>query len=165
MRRGIVVVGGVLLTAAVLMAQPAAKPDFSGVWVLDKDRSFSNPAGLDQTMTLVHKGSEVSLDAQLKTTAQGEQHVTETWVLDGQTRDFVPAAANAKGTRKASWLPGDRGLLVTDETVTETPKGTQRQVVTRKLMLSADGSTLTIDYYIDNARVSVESKRIFNRQR
>ncbi|NUM77350.1 hypothetical protein HUU40_23575, partial [candidate division KSB1 bacterium] len=29
----------------------ADKPNFSGTWVLDKDKSFSNPAGLEQTMT------------------------------------------------------------------------------------------------------------------
>ena len=32
----------------------APKPNFSGVWVLDKNKSFSNPPGLDQTMTIEH---------------------------------------------------------------------------------------------------------------
>ena len=164
MQRGIVVMAGLLVTAGAMMAQAASKPDFSGVWVLDKDRSFSNPAGLDQKMTIVHTGDEVKLSAHVKT-AQAEQDVSETWVLDGQARPFAPTAANSKGTRKASWMPGDRGLLVSDEIVSETPKGTQTQQVTRKLILSADGATLTVDYYTDTPRQSYESKRIFTRQR
>ncbi len=164
MRRGLFVSGSLLVLAATMALAQAAKPDFSGVWVLDKDRSFSNPAGLDQRMTIVHKGDQLTLDAQLKT-AQGELRVTEDWILDGQTRPYAPTTANSKGTRRASWMPGNRGLLVADDIVTETPKGTQNQQVTRKLMLSADGATLTVDYYTDTPRQSYESKRIFNRQR
>jgi hypothetical protein len=31
-----------------------SKPDFSGAWVLDKNRSFSNPPGLEQTLNIAH---------------------------------------------------------------------------------------------------------------
>ncbi len=163
LKRIIVAVSLFVIVANLAIAQ-APRPDLSGTWVLDKDRSFSNPAGLDQTMTIAHKGDEVKLDAQVKT-AQGEQRITESWTLDGQSREFTPTAANSKGTRTASWMPGNRGILVADDIVIETPKGTQTQHVTRKLILSADGATLTVDYYTDTPRQSYESKRVFSRQR
>lgn len=67
----------------------AAKPNLSGTWKLDKDRSFSNAPGLNQTMTIVHNGDEVKLEA--KVTVQGRE--------------------TQEGKRKALWLPVDGGLL------------------------------------------------------
>jgi hypothetical protein len=156
-----------LVVAAIILLLPVyampPKPNLSGKWVLDKDRSFSNPAGLDQTMTIVHNGNDVKVDAVLKT-SRGETAVSETWTIDGQERGFTPpGTAAASGRRVASWLPGDRGILVRDETVTESTKGAVTQVVTRKYTLSADAQTLTVDYYSDTPRGSFESKRVFVR--
>src|SRR5262245_65936995 len=40
----------------------ADKPNFSGTWTLDKDKSFSNPAGLEQTMTVTHSADQIKLE-------------------------------------------------------------------------------------------------------
>jgi hypothetical protein len=153
--------------AALLMASlslTAARLDISGRWVMDKDRSFSNPAGLDQTMTIVQSGDEVRVEA-LQRTPQGERSIAETWTIDGKEREFVPVGTpGAKGKRVASWLPGNRGIIVRDETVTQGAGGPVNQVVTRKYTLSQDGQTLTVDYYSDSPRGSFESKRVFTRQ-
>jgi hypothetical protein len=143
----------------------ATKPNLSGTWKLDKDRSFSNPPGLDQTMTIVHNGDEVKLDA--KVTLPGrEQQINETWALDGNVHEFTPpgAAPGAKGKRKASWLPNGKGVLVEDETVVKTPNGEVQQRTTRKYTLAADGASLIVDYFIDRGAVSAESKRVFSKQ-
>ncbi|HEX4946347.1 MAG TPA: hypothetical protein VFZ34_06785 [Blastocatellia bacterium] len=143
----------------------AAKPNLSGTWKLDKDRSFSNAPGLDQTMTIVHNGNEVKLDA--KVTVQGrEQQISETWTIDNQEHEFTPpgAAPGAKGKRKASWLPNDKGILVEDETMVKTPNGEVQQRTTRKYTLAADGASLIVDYFVDRGAVSVESKRVFAKQ-
>ncbi|HZS09075.1 MAG TPA: hypothetical protein VFD58_29850 [Blastocatellia bacterium] len=140
----------------------AGRPNLSGTWVLDKSRSFSNPPGLDQTMTIVHSGDEVKLDA--KVVVQGKETVVnETWTLDGREYEFTPpgAAADVKGKRRASWMPGDRGILVEDQSMANTPKGPVPQQVARKYTLSADGNTLTVDYFIDRPGQSFESKRVF----
>ncbi len=152
----------VLALASLLMTQ-GAKPDFSGKWVLDKERSFSNPPELDQSIEVVHKGDEVLLEAVLTTPAQGRQVVREQWALDGTERDFTPPTPpNAKGKRKAYWLPGNRGIVVEDRVTAETPgAGAALLQTTRKWTLTADGATLTVDYYIDRPTGSGESRRVF----
>ena len=44
------------------------------------------------------------------------------------------------------------------------PNGPVTQQVLRKWMLSADGTTLTVDYHFDTPRGSGESKRVFRRK-
>ena len=143
----------------------AAKPNFSGTWKLDKDRSFSNAAGLDQVMTIVHNGNEVKVDA--KVTVQGrETQINETWLIGNQEHEFTPPGAQpgAKGKRKASWLPNDKGVVVEDETVVKTQNGEVTQRTTRKYTLSPDGASLIVDYFIDRGAVSAEAKRVFTKQ-
>jgi hypothetical protein len=38
------------------------------------------------------------------------------------------------------------------------------QQITRKWLLSADGNTLTVDYYFDTPRGAFEGKRVFVRK-
>lgn len=143
-----------------LICLAADKPNFSGKWVLDKDKSFSNPQGLEQTITLTQTGDQIKLEAHLKH-ARGEQDVNETYSLDGKETEFTPQAPpNAKGKRKASWLPNGRGFLINDETSVD---GKVVGQVTRKWTLSADSRILTIDYFFDDQRGSFESKRVFNK--
>jgi hypothetical protein len=152
-----------LVVLSLLLFGSPGKPDFSGSWTLDKDRSFSNPAGLDQTMTVTQQGDLVRIEAKL-VTAQGQQAVKEEWMLDGVERDFAPPSpANARGKRKAYWLPMDRGIVVEDRVTVETPNGPVLQQTTRKWSLSADGAMLTVDYYIDRPTGSGESRRVFRK--
>lgn len=151
-----------ILLAAFQVAVALPKPNFSGVWVLDKNRSFSNAPGLEQTLTITHNGDQISLESKQKT-GQGERVINETYTLNGQTGDFTPASASpgAKGKRKASWLPNARGIVIEDEITTDSPNGPVVQKVMRKWSLSADGNTLTVDYYFDDQRGSFEAKRVF----
>jgi hypothetical protein len=152
------------LITIMLTVVAADKPNISGTWELDKNRSFSNPAGLDQTMTIVHTGDEVKLDAKL--VIQGKETiVNETWTLDGREYEFTPVNAPAiKGKRVAAWLPGNRGILVTDVTTITTPDGPGKQQTTRKYTLSTDGGSLIVDYYTDRPGFSFEAKRVFVRK-
>src|SRR5215470_967748 len=96
-----------LLALLLGLCLAADKPNISGTWVLDKTKSFSNPAGLDQTLTIVHKDDEVKLDG--KMVVQGKETIiNETWTLDGKEHEFTPsgAAPGTTGKRKAYWLPG-----------------------------------------------------------
>jgi hypothetical protein len=85
-------------------------------------------------------------------------------VLDGKEYDFTPQVAPnqppATGKRTSMWLPGDRGIQVTDVTKAETPKGPVKTQIVRKWTISGQGE-LVIDMYVDNPNVSYEAKRIF----
>ena len=141
------------------------KANFSGTWVLDKDKSFSNGPGLDQTMTVTHAGDAIKVEGK-QVNPRGEFAINESYALDGKEAEFAPpgAGANAKGKRKANWLPDGRGILIADEITSDSPNGPATRQITRKWVLSADGRTLTIDYFIDDARGSFESKRVFVRK-
>ncbi len=101
----------VLLLLQIVLA--LAKPDFSGTWVMDTNRSFSNPPGLEQTLMVVHANDQIKVESKLKTQQQGEQTINETYTLDGKETEFAPPGAQpgAKGKRKAMWLPDGRGVL------------------------------------------------------
>jgi hypothetical protein len=129
---------------------------------MDKNRSFSNPPGLDQTLVVTHEGDRVKVEAKL-VTPQGERVINEEYVLDGKEAEFAPtgAPAGAKGRRRAYWLPDGRGIVIEDEVKSDSPSGPVAQQTVRKWTLSADGVTLTVDYHFDGPRGSGESKRVF----
>jgi hypothetical protein len=153
----------VLLFCLLQIAGALGKPDFSGTWVLDKNRSFSNPAGLDQTLIVVQTGDQIKLEAKIVTERGGQQTVNESYTLDGKETDFTPPGGQpgAKGKRKASWLPEGRGVVIEDTVTSDSPKGPVTSQVARKWTLSADGTTLTVDYFFDDQRGSFEAKRVF----
>ena len=158
------VICALIITCLSLNALALSKPDFTGTWVMDKDRSFSNPPGLEQTLTIVQTGDQIKLESKQRT-AQGERVINETYSLDGKEAEFTPAGGqpDAKGKRNASWLPDGR-VIINDKISSTTPKGPVTQEITRKWTLSIDGRTLTIDYYIDDQRGSFETKRVFVKQ-
>jgi hypothetical protein len=93
--------------------------------------------------------------------------VKDTYVLDGKEYDFTPPVPPnqppATGKRTAVWLPGDRGIQVTDVTTAETPKGPVKTQTVRKWTISGSGE-LVIDMYVDNPNISYVAKRIFIKQ-
>ena len=151
----------VLFVSQIALA--LAKPDFSGTWVMDTNRSFSNPPELEQTLTVVHTGEQIKVESKLKTQQQGEQTINETYTLDGNETEFAPPGAQpgAKGKRKAMWLPDGRGAVIEDIVTSDSPNGQVIRKTTRKWTLSPDGRTLTVDYYFDDQRGSFEAKRVF----
>lgn len=149
----------VFLLACVTLA--GDKVNLSGTWVLDKDKSFSNGPGFEQTMKLTHTGDNVKLEAKQKT-PRGETNINEDYALDGSTADFAPQGAppNSTGKRKAAWLPNGRGILIEDEISTD---GKVARQIVRKMTLSPDGKLLTVDLLIDDNRGSFELKRVYNK--
>ena len=159
-----------LMTAAIfvlsVIALAAAKPNFTGAWTMDRGRSFGLPADMTQTLTITQKDDRIELETKL-IQPNNERTVKDTYVLDGKEYDFTPPVPPnqppATGKRTAVWLPGDRGIQVTDVTTAETPKGPVKTQTVRKWTISGQGE-LVIDMYVDNPNVSYEAKRIFIKQ-
>jgi len=146
-----------------LIAYAAAKPNFSGSWTMDRGRSFGLPGDMNQTLMINQKDDQIELETKL-IQPNNERTVKDTYTLDGKEYDFTPPVPPnqppAKGKRTAVWLPGDKGIQVTDVTTVETPKGPVTTQTVRKWTLSGQGE-LVIDMYVDNPNISYEAKRIF----
>ena len=159
-----------LMAAAIfalsVLALAAAKPNFNGTWRMDRARSFGLPPDMNQTLTITQKDDRIELETRL-IQPNNERTVKDTYVLDGKEYDFTPQVPPnqppATGKRTAMWLPGDRGIQVTDVTTAETPKGKVTTQTVRKWTISGQGE-LVVDMYVDNPNVSYEAKRIFIKQ-
>jgi hypothetical protein len=141
----------------------AARPNFTGTWEMDTNRSIGIPPGMKQTLTITHNGDKIDLEAKI-VTAQGERVIKDTYMLDGKESEFTPQGPQGptgKGKRTGSWMPNDRGVIISDVTTTDSPKGPITTQLVRKWQLSADGSTLTVDRYVDGPNGSGESRQIF----
>jgi hypothetical protein len=159
-----------LMTAAIfvlsVIALAATRPSFTGTWTMDRARSFGLPADMNQTLTITQKEDRIEFETKL-IQPNNERTIRDTYVLDGKEYDFTPSVAPnqppATGRRTCVWLPGDRGIQVTDVTTAETPKGSVKTQTVRKWTISAQGE-LVVDMYVDNPNISYEAKRIFIKQ-
>ena len=160
----------IVITAAIfvlsVLALAAAKPNFSGTWTLDRARSFGLPSDMNQTLTITQKDDRIELETKL-IQPNNERSVKDTYVLDGKEYDYTPLVPPnqppATGKRTAIWLPGDKGIQVTDVATTESPKGPVKTQTVRKWTISGSGE-LVVDMYVDNPNISYEAKRIFTKQ-
>ena len=159
-----------LMTAAIMalsvIALAATKPNYSGTWTMDRARSFGLPADMNQTLTITQKDDQIELETKL-IQPNNERSVKDTYILDGKEHEFTPQVAPnqppAKGKRTSTWLPGDKGIQVTEVTTAETKDGPVTTQVVRKWTITTQGE-LVIDMYIDGPRGSFEAKRIFTKK-
>lgn len=155
----------IAIAALTTIAFAAAKPNFSGTWTLDQGRTYGLPQNMTQTLTIKQTENQIELETKI-VQPNNERTVKDTYILDGKEYDYTPTVPpnqpQPKGKRTAVWLPGDRGIQVTEIVTTETPKGPTKSQTVRKWTLSGDA--LVVDMYIDNANGSFEMKRTFIKQ-
>jgi hypothetical protein len=156
-----------LVFSSVALAAAAARPNFTGTWELDQTRSHSIPPDMKQTMTVVHDGDSVSVETKI-VNAQGERTVKDVLALDGKEAEFAPprppnAPADApapKGKRTGRWMANDRGFMVEEEIVNQTPQGPETVLVARKWMHWPDG-TISIEIITERGGNAFNNKRVF----
>ena len=144
MRTRLLVLSSLLLCATcyVIYGQ-GTKPDFSGVWKLDRDKSdlSGSPGGgprmATPSMTIEHKDPQLIIKRQFE--FQGEERTQESkYTTDGKPN--TNEGFRGRTFKSKTYWDGDR--LVTEAT-RETPQGT---VETKEIYsLSEDGKMLTIE--------------------
>lgn len=154
-----------LFVAALMMfgsVASLAKPDFTGSWILNKDRSIGLQPGMDMSVTIKQEGDKLEVETKVVTTQQGEQVVKETFVLDEKEVEFTPTQPKSKGKRIGRWLPRGNGILISDVITTETDKGTVVTQMERKWIISPDGKELITDRYVEDANgARIPVRRVF----
>jgi hypothetical protein len=156
-----------LLAASVALAVTPARPNFTGTWELDQSRSHSIPPDIKQTMTVAHEGDRVSVETKI-VNAQGERVIKDAYTLDGKEAEFAPPvppnapkdAPAPKGKRTGRWMPNDKGFIVEEEIVNQTPQGPDTVLVARKWMQWPDG-TISIEIITERGGNAFNNKRVF----
>lgn len=157
--------GMIMLLCVASVGAAAQKADFSGTWTLDKSRSEGVPPDTEQTMTVKQTDDRVEIQT-IISGAQGEQKISDHYVLDGKETDFTPnlmggAQASAKGRRTSTRTADGNGFDVTERATIDGPDGEVEIEATRTWRLSPDGKTLTVELSMKSSQGSRTSKRVF----
>ena len=107
------------ITALVLtggLAFAGAKANFSGTWVMDKDRSEGIPPNVEQTMTLTQVGDNLTLQNKI-VTAEGDINISDTFTINGKEVEFTQKRNDEeiKGKRTSKWLADGNGFESNEE--------------------------------------------------
>ena len=126
---------------------PAARPDFSGNWVLDHSKSSLGPfdrmlANAEVTLVISHKDPELKISRKASVNGR-EQSQILTYYSDGRGETNPNIFGPTEVKTKTKW---DKSKLVSDASQSiNTPRGDTIHIDTsEKRELSADGNTLNI---------------------
>jgi hypothetical protein len=159
------------LAIALVMTALAAAPNFSGTWVLDKEKSdpfFGGRGGGAQPgptdVTLVIKQTDNELLLTRKMNIGGEERTSESkYTLDGK-ENTNPGFGRGGGevVSKTKW---DKDKLVTEGKRKVSFQGNEFEIATREVRsLSADGKTMTVETTSTTPQGDRTSKQIYNKK-
>ncbi len=146
-----------VIAAAAGMAMAADKPDFSGDWKLDPDKSVFGPIPAPTSMTrkVDHKDPDLTVN-ESRSGAQGDMNVTMKYSTDGKETTNSLMGNDMKS--KASW---EGKTLVIASTANF---GGADVKMKDKLSLSDDGKTMTDVQAISAPQGEFEMTMIFVKQ-
>jgi len=164
------VLGFFLVTAAFSYAQ--SKPDFSGTWVLDREKS--DPPGMgpggaggpgarpgggmagDMTITIKQTGNELKIEREAPA-----GRMTSTYALDGtETKNTGPRGGETRS--KSNW-DGDK--LVTEGQQTMNGPDGQVTIDFKEIRrLDNDGKNMVVETTRTSPRGTQTRKTVFNRK-
>ncbi len=125
-----------VIAAAANLAMAGDKPDFSGTWKMDADKSVFGPMPPPTSLTakIEHKDPDLSIETKAST-AQGDQDTTMKYSTDGKETTNQMMGNDVKS--KATW--DGKTLVITSNA----NFGGADVKLTNKYSLSDDGKTLT----------------------
>jgi hypothetical protein len=150
----------VITLAAVLpLCGQAGKPDFSGTWTLDRDKSELGSGGGGRmaatTVVIEHKDPQLTIKRTIQTQSGDERVIEAKYTTDGKTNTNETARGSVES--KTIW---EGSKIVTDST-RQTQNGTME--IRETYSFSADGKTLTIQNAVKDgsrpARTLVYTKK------
>jgi hypothetical protein len=149
------VMSTLLVIAAAAYA--ADKPDFSGTWKMDPDKSVFGPTPPPTSMTLIvdHRDPDISVN-QSSTGPEGDQNISSKYSTDGKE-----TVNNFMGTDIKSKAHWDGKVLMIDSSL---DAGGTPVKVTSKWSLSDDGKTFTDVVSISSAQGDLEITYVLNKQ-
>jgi hypothetical protein len=157
---------GLMLALSPMFVFAAAKPDFTGTWVMDKSRTEGVPPGVEQTMTLTQSEDKLVLHNKI-TTDTGENVVNDTYIINGKEVEFTQKVneQESKGKRTSKWLADGSGFESNEELTREVSDGTKiTQQVTRRWVMAPDGKTFTVEMTINGPNGTQHTKRTFTKK-
>ena len=145
----------VLLASLTALAQPSAKPDFSGEWKMNAARSDFGPVPAPSSMTRSITHAEPALTiVENQSGGMGEQSVTRKYVTDGSDTTFPSQGVDVKSSAK--WADNTLVFLSSVDVVGITFNDT--------MSLSSDGKSLTSKVKITSPQGDVEVTIVFEKQ-
>jgi hypothetical protein len=82
MTRKILLMAAAMIALSVIVLA-ATKPNFSGTWTMDRQRSYGLPRDMNQILTITQKDDRIELETKI-IQPNNERTVKDTYVLDGQ---------------------------------------------------------------------------------
>ena len=141
----------VLVVLAALVRAQGAKPDFSGAWIANSQKSDSGPNGPAPAVTLKITHAEPSL--LVVQIVEGVETAKVPYVVGGAA---VPFTANGLAMQgRAAWEGESMVTYATSDVGFN---------MRSKLTLSADGKTLTTNLHIETPQGAFDQNFVFDRQ-
>jgi hypothetical protein len=163
MKKGLLFSGIVILVLSIFgFAGP--KPDYSGKWKLDFSKCEGVPQGMDQVMTINHKGDEMTVTTKVYPAQDMIASViNDLYALNGTETKYVAQFRGEPGDgKRVVKLANDGwGLDINEEATIETKQGAIKLNATRKWTLAPDGKTITIEQVSKTPQGETKSKRVF----
>jgi len=141
----------------------ADKPNFTGIWVMDKSKSEGVASDVQQTMTLTQVGDKLTLMNKVASD-DGEFMVNDVYEINGKEVEFVQKRDDdeAKGKRTSKWLADGSGFESSEEITVNTGDGLSVvQHIKKKWIMAPDGKSFTVELDLTGPNGSRHTKRTF----
>ncbi|HEU5219745.1 MAG TPA: hypothetical protein VFU23_13890 [Gemmatimonadales bacterium] len=153
-----------LLASAVLSPVAAqGKPDFSGSWKVNTEKSDPMGGGMGggggggaaATITITQSATKLTVE-----THRGEQVTTATYNLDGS--ESVNTTQRGESKSKATW--DGASLVINSESSFTGPNGAMTVTSKEVRTLSADGKTMTVVRTSQTPNGEMTRKTVYDKQ-